>query len=314
MVSGPSSTLAPAILFTPKGPAGPMTQLLDAYPRQRLLHLDAVWIQVAGTLCNLACEHCFVSAGPGIERHAMMSRDAVRRRVLEGLGLGAREFYLTGGEPFLHPELIAILEDTLDVAPCTVLTNGTLLTGSRVASLRRLSERGRYSLEVRISFDGGSESEHDALRGAGAFARALDGLRELDAVGLLPIATVTLTGGEDPLTFRERFAARMRAAGIARPRIKLLPLFALGRETARVPPLLPAATLEGLDQEAVDEASLPCGTCRAVTSQGVFVCPLLVDEPGARMGDTLTDSRRAFTLSHAACATCWMTGATCANG
>jgi hypothetical protein len=244
----------------------------------------------------------------------MMSRDRVREHVREGLWLGAREFYFTGGEPFLHPELIEILEDTLAVAPCTVLTNGTLLTRSRIESLRRLSEQGRYSLEVRISFDGGSESEHDALRGLGAFARALDGLRQLDAVGLLPIATVTLTGGEDPLTFREQFAARMRAAGISRPRIKLLPLFALGRETARVPAPRPAVTLEGLDQDAVDEAPLPCGTCRAVTSQGVFVCPLLVDEPGARMGDTLADSRRPFRLRHSACATCWMTGATCANG
>ena len=290
-----------------------MTPLLDAYPRQRLLHLDAVWIQVAGTLCNLTCEHCFVSAGPGIERHAMMSRDAVRGRVLEGLGLGAREFYFTGGEPFLHPELIAILEDTLALAPCTVLTNGTLLTRSRVESLRQLSERGRYSLEVRISFDGGSESEHDALRGAGAFARTLDGLRRLDAVGMLPIATVTQTGGEDSLTFRERFAARMREAGITRARIKLLPLFALGRETRRSPAAT-APTLAGLDQDAVGMAALPCGTCRAVTSQGVFVCPLLVDEPSARLGDTLAEAAQAFTLSHAACATCWTTGATCANG
>lgn len=244
----------------------------------------------------------------------MMSRDRVRERVQEGSRLGAREFYLTGGEPFLHPELIEILEDTLAEAPCTVLTNGTLLTRSRVESLLRLAEGARYSLELRISLDGASETEHDALRGAGAFARAMGGLRRLEAAGLLPIATVTRTTDEDPLTFRERVAARLRAAGIGRPRIKLLPLFSLGRETARSPASRPPATLEGLDQEAVDEASLPCGTCRAVTSQGVFVCPLLVDEPGARMGDTLADSRRPFTLSHAACATCWMTGATCANG
>jgi MoaA/NifB/PqqE/SkfB family radical SAM enzyme len=291
-----------------------MTQLLATYPSQRLLYLDAVWIQVAGTVCNLACTHCFVSAGPGVERHGMMSRNRVRELVREGTSLGAREFYFTGGEPFLHPELIEILEDTLAEAPCTVLTNGTLLTRSRVESLHRLTERSRYSLEIRISFDGASGAEHDALRGAGAFARSLDGMRRLEAAGLLPIATVTQThAGEDPLPFRERIASRLRAAGIRRPRIKLLPLFALGRETARSPASQPPATLEGLDQDAVNDAPLPCGTCRAVTSQGVFVCPLLVDEPGARMGDTLADSRRDFTLSHTACTTCWMTGATCAN-
>ncbi|HYM82240.1 MAG TPA: radical SAM protein, partial [Candidatus Limnocylindria bacterium] len=73
------------------------------YPEQPLLHLDALWIQVAGTLCNLECTHCFVSSGPGNDRHSIMSRADVRGRVAEALGLGVKEFYFTGGEPFLHP-------------------------------------------------------------------------------------------------------------------------------------------------------------------------------------------------------------------
>jgi MoaA/NifB/PqqE/SkfB family radical SAM enzyme len=289
-----------------------MTQTPAAFPGQRLLHLDAVWIQVTGSLCNLTCAHCFVSAGPGIDRHARMSRADVRRRVAEAVALGARELYFTGGEPFLHPELIEILEDTLAHAPCTVLTNGTLLTHGRVAQLATLSTASRYSLEIRISFDGASEDEHDALRGRGAYARAMDGLVRLETAGLLPIATVTQLHGEEPLGFREAFASRLRAAGVRRPRIKLLPLFALGREADRG--VHPSTTLAELDQALVDEHPLPCGSCRAVTSRGVFVCPLLVDEPAARLGDTLAEARLTFELRHAACATCWTTGATCSNG
>jgi hypothetical protein len=30
-------------------------------PSQPWLELDALWIQVAGTLCNLSCTHCFVT-------------------------------------------------------------------------------------------------------------------------------------------------------------------------------------------------------------------------------------------------------------
>ena len=41
---------------------------------QPLLHLDELWIQVAGTLCNLSCSHCFVPSGPGIDRHELFRK------------------------------------------------------------------------------------------------------------------------------------------------------------------------------------------------------------------------------------------------
>ena len=46
----------------------------------------------------------------------------------------------------------------------------------------------------------------------------------------------------------------------------------------------------------------------------MFVCPLLVDEEAGRMGGTLGEALRPFTLSHPACSTCWVTGMSCANG
>src|SRR5712692_5603938 len=103
------------------GPSG-------APPEQPLHHLDSLWLQVAGTLCNLACTHCFVTCGPHEERHAMMSPAEVRARVAEALALGVKEIYLTGGEPFLNPQAELIIENTLEHAPVTVLTNGTLFT------------------------------------------------------------------------------------------------------------------------------------------------------------------------------------------
>ena len=46
----------------------------------------------------------------------------------------------------------------------------------------------------------------------------------------------------------------------------------------------------------------------------MFVCPLLVDEPGGRMGARLDEALGEFPLSHGACTTCYVTGMTCANG
>lgn len=284
------------------------------YPSQPLLHLDALWIQVAGSVCNLACTHCFVSCGPDADRHALMSRADVRGRVLEALALGVQEIYFTGGEPFVNPEMEAILEDTLPVAPCSVLTNGTLFTRRRIEFLRDLTLRSRYSLELRVSLDGPDAASHDPFRGEGMFARTLDGLRALSDVGLLPIVTVTQHSDEDALVFRARYFEMLRSEGIAHPRLKVLPMFLLGRETQRTRDYAVTETLALLPAEAFDLHRLQCGTSRAATSQGVFVCPLLVDEPAARMGASLADATGPFELRHGACHTCWVTGMTCGNG
>ena len=49
----------------------------------------------------------------------------------EGAALGVKEYYFTGGEPFLNREMEAILRETLEVGPATVLTNGLLLNPER---------------------------------------------------------------------------------------------------------------------------------------------------------------------------------------
>jgi uncharacterized Fe-S cluster-containing radical SAM superfamily protein len=282
-------------------------------PQQPFRHLDTLWVQVAGTLCNLSCTHCFVTSGPQEHRHPMMSRADVAARVAEALAFGVREVYLTGGEPFLHVELEVIVEDTLAHAPVTILTNGTLFTPRRIEWLARTTRASRYSLELRVSLDGTDAGSHDAFRGAGAWARTMDGLRALVGAGLLPIVTLTRPAHVEATDLAARARAALAVEGLPAPRLKLLPMFTLGRETSRPGHSPVAPLLATLPADAFDPKRLQCGTCRAVTSRGVFVCPLLVDEPGGRMGDTLADAAHAFPLAHAACATCWVTGMTCAN-
>ncbi len=283
------------------------------FPEQPFLHLDVLWVQVAGTLCNLSCTHCFVTCGPHEERHAMMTRAEVAARVAEGLAMGVKEVYLTGGEPFLNPALEGIVEDAVARAPVTILTNGTLFTAGRVRWLAALTRSSRFSLELRVSLDGADAASHDAFRGEGSWRRTISGLRSLAEVGLLPIVTLTRPMQVDADELAARCRAALGAEGVVEARLKLLPMFALGREATRSGGAPAPSSLAALPPEAFDPHRLQCGACRAVTSRGVFVCPLLVDEPGGRMGDTLAEAARAFPLAHGACATCWATGMTCAN-
>jgi molybdenum cofactor biosynthesis enzyme MoaA len=286
--------------------------LAQSYPESPLLALDTLWFQVAGSLCNLQCTHCFISCSPTNATHAMLDLPTVQRWLAEAASLGVKEYYFTGGEPFLNRELFEMIEATLRQGPVTVLTNGVLVTrhvAERLSALERASE---YSLDLRVSLDGWDAASNDAIRGAGTFTRILAGIRHLAAAGLSPIVTVTgACEGALAADGRSRLLALLSEIGLLHPRLKVMPLLRLGAEELRDRAYAPAETLRGLSLAAEDIAALQCSTSRMVTAQGVYVCPILIDSPGARMADTLQGALRPFTLSYPACHTCHAEGLSC---
>lgn len=281
-------------------------------PKVELTSLDTLWFQVGGTVCNLACTHCFVSCSPTNHTHELMRLDEVERYLEEAVRLGVREYYFTGGEPFLNPDMEAILEATLRVGPATVLTNGLLLDPARCARLKRLEQGSAYSLDLRVSLDGWDAATNDPIRGAGTFARILDGVRNLAAAGLNPVITVTEVCPEAATDAgKERFFELLRALGIGRPRLKILPVFQIGAEAGRGGAYESWQRLREADLPAGAMDHLQCSSCRMATDQGVWVCPILVNEPAARMGETLADSLGGFPLDHPACWTCHVYGVSC---
>jgi sulfatase maturation enzyme AslB (radical SAM superfamily) len=279
-----------------------------------LRHLDNLWIQVSGTRCNIECRHCFNSSGPHETSFGPMTLDAVSQAIAAAAARGVREIYFTGGEPFLHAQLLEMIACALTVAPTTVLTNGMLVSDRIADALAALALEARYSLEVRVSLDGYTEEMNDAIRGRGVFRLALAGAVRLARRNLLPLITIVRTWDEDEeLAMLAAFARVLREAGCDRPRIKVLPALPLGRELTRVAGLqrdecVTAAMLEDFDRDL-----LMCSNSRLVTDRGVWVCPLLVDQPDARLGTTLDEAASSYELQHQACVTCWRYGTICGN-
>jgi AdoMet-dependent heme synthase len=281
-------------------------------PEVKLNSLDTLWFQVGGTVCNLACTHCFVSCSPTNHTHEMISLAEVRRYLDEAVRLGVREYYFTGGEPFLNPEMEAILAATLAVGPANVLTNGLLLDSGRCARLKALADASDYSLDLRVSMDGYDAASNDPIRGAGTFERILAGIRNLVEAGLNPVITVTEVCREAASdSGKAKFFELLRSMGIERPRLKVLPVFQIGAEAERGGAY---ESWQRLREGEVPEGGwdhLQCSGCRMVTDQGVWVCPILVNEPSGRMGESLADTLGSFSLEHPACWTCHVYGVSC---
>jgi AdoMet-dependent heme synthase len=282
------------------------------YPSVPFIAFDTLWFHVAGSLCNLQCTHCFVSASPTNHSHEMLSLETVRRHLAEAERLGVKEYYFTGGEPFLNHEIFEILEAALAQGPVCVLTNGLLIRRDTAERLRQLSDAASYSLDLRISIDGWDAATNDPVRGAGTFERILLGIRHLAAVGLNPVLTVTeACQGAGTAEGRARFLAFIREIGLSKPRLKVMPLLRLGAEVERTRSYASWESLKGQVLTRAEASALVCSSGRMVTSRGVFVCPILVDFDAARMGETLGETQRDFPLRFRACYTCHAEGLSC---
>lgn len=286
----------------------------DNAPCVELKSLDELWFQVSGTLCNLECSHCFISCSPHNDKFGFLSLETVAGMLEESVKWGVREYYFTGGEPFLNRDMVPILERTLEYGPATVLTNGTVLKPEWLERLAAAEKRGVYCLEFRVSIDGPTPEMNDPLRGPRTFERAMRGVGLLVEHDFLPIITMTRTWDEaDDHRILDAFRQVLADHRCARPRIKLLPRLQIGAEQRRTEGYgeFDRVTPEMMD--GYDPSQLICTHSRVVTDQGVFVCPILLDSPDARLGQSLADAAGPYPLRHGACFTCYQYGAICTN-
>ena len=288
--------------------------MLDNAPSQPISSLDHLWFQVAGTLCNLTCHHCFISCSPKNDTFGFLNLPEVKRRLEESVPLGVKEYYFTGGEPFLNRDMVPILVETLRYGPATVLTNGTVLKDEWLAELATAEAESLYSLEFRVSIDGFNADTNDPIRGEGTFDRAIAGIAKLVAFDFLPIITATRTWpDEDDQEVVSRFVALLNEIGYARPRVKLLPSLKIGAESKRSGGYAPSERVTKSMLVGFDTSQLVCEHSRIVTDAGVYVCPILIDDAEARLGAALEESLVPFALSQGACFTCYQYGSICSN-
>jgi len=139
--------------------------------------------------CNLACDYCCARSSPQADRNGL-GLDVVRRLATEALDADVSELILTGGEPFLLPDLDQIIAACTAALPTTLLTNGMLFRGRRLAALRGMDPR---QLTLQISLDSATADLHDLHRGRGSWDKAVAGIGIALAEGFRVRVAATLS-------------------------------------------------------------------------------------------------------------------------
>ncbi|MFQ5688923.1 MAG: radical SAM protein [Gemmatimonadota bacterium] len=143
--------------------------------------------------CNLACAHCYISAGSWHGAEEELGTDACLRIVDQVLSVNpAPMLILSGGEPLLREDLETISGHASSGGATVVVgTNGTLLTEERIGSLMGAGVQG-----VALSVDSLNPRYHDRFRhGRGALQDTLDAVGRLRRQGLDFVVQMTLTRG-----------------------------------------------------------------------------------------------------------------------
>ncbi|HLG21993.1 MAG TPA: methyltransferase domain-containing protein, partial [Candidatus Manganitrophaceae bacterium] len=172
----------------------------------QLDRLKELWLH-ATNACNLSCAHCLVDSSPlGIPGEGT---DFWLRTIDQALSLGTTRFYITGGEPFLRPDIFELIDRILPQAELIILTNALLLRGEK---LKRLADCDPARLKLQISLDGPNPEINDPVRGAGSFEAAIRGIKEAIGAGFAPTLTTTVTRSN--IAFLPRMAHLAASNGI----------------------------------------------------------------------------------------------------
>ena len=279
-----------------------------------------LWLNT-GTLCNIECANCYIESSPKNDSLVYLTLADVTPYLdeLDAAGETPIEIGITGGEPFMAPEIIDIMDAALARGhELLVLTNAMapMMRPRMLSGLLRLLGRYGERLTLRISLDHYSPERHDEERGAGSFAKSMKGVDWLAAHDFkLALAGRTLWG-EDEAKARAGFARLIKAH-----RLKVDPndpaqlvLFPEMQPDGD-PPEVSTGCWDILNVSPDDQM---CASQRMVVRRKgadgptVTACTLIPYDERFELGRTLEEARGDVALNHSYCASfCVLGGGSC---
>ncbi len=282
--------------------------------------LTTLWFNT-GTLCNLTCRNCYIESSPTNDRLVYLTMADVEPYLDEIArdGWPVEEIGLTGGEPFMAPEIVPILEAILARGfRALVLTNAMRPMMKLTAQLLDLKARYGERLVLRVSIDHHSQALHELERGPHTWEPTLRGMRWLSDNGFALHIAGRTCWGESEAESRAGYARLIAAEGWpvdAGDPMRLV-LFPEMDESVDVPEITTACWgILGQDPRA-----MMCASSRMIVKRKgaekatVVACTLLPFDPQFELGKTLAEASGAVPLNHPHCAKfCVLGGGSCSK-
>src|SRR5262249_20099614 len=285
-----------------------------------LRRLRTLWFNT-GTLCNITCRHCYIESSPKNDRLIYLKRSEVAEFIDEIArdGWDTQEIGFTGGEPFMNPHLLGMLEDCLTRGfRVLVLTNAMRPMQRRKSELLALNRRLGDKLTIRVSLDHFTPERHEEERGLRTFLPTLEGLIWLAHSGF-NVAVAGRTMWDDDITAeREGFSRLFAAHGI--------PIDAHDpRALVLFPEIDPSADVPEISETCwhilgKSPNDVMCASSRMVVKRKgaqrptVLACTLLPYDEEFDLGPTLRDAAHPIRLNHPTCAKfCVLGGGSCSR-
>ena len=312
--SGPTHwTLDPAKFRDPDHTADGSKRAEVTFNRLRTL-----WINT-GTLCNITCRNCYIESSPKNDRLVYITAAEVIEYLdeIQKRAMGTEEIGFTGGEPFMNPEIIPMVEDALSRGfRVMVLTNAMKPMQRLAVPLLNLKECYGAKLILRVSIDHYSQTLHETERGKRSWTPAMHGLKWLSRHGF----SIQLAGrtcwGESEESLRKGYARLFAEHGvpIEAEDHEALVLFPEMDTTKDVPEITEACW----EDLRIHPSTIMCATSRMVikrngeTRPKVVSCTLIPYDTAFELGRTLEEASRTVKLNHPHCARfCVLGGGSC---
>ena len=283
---------------------------------------ETLWFNT-GTLCNITCRNCYIDSSPRNDALQYLTLAEVVDFLdqITARGWPVTEIGFTGGEPFMNPDILAMIGAALGREyRVLVLTNAMRpLQRPRIrAGLLDLRARHGAALVLRVSLDHPDPACHDAERGPGAQAVTLAGMDWLCAQGFrVTVAGRSVWGGAEAAIradYARLFQARGYAIDATAPQDCVI--FPEMDASADIPEITTACW----DILGKHPDSVMCASSRMVVHHkgapgpAVTACTLLPYDPQFTLGTTLAEAEAPVRLNHPHCARfCVLGGASCSG-
>ena len=141
--------------------------------------MDVLQINV-GRLCNLACRHCHVEAGPN--RTEVMSRDVMEACLRAYKSQGCSTIDITGGAPEMNPDFRWLIEQASEICGHVIVrTNLVIMLEDGYTDLPEFYRDHR--VEIVCSLPHYKAKTTDRQRGNKVFERSVEVLKKLNSLG-----------------------------------------------------------------------------------------------------------------------------------